>query len=72
MSKVYAVMESVGNFSHTLEEFDNEDQAIQFMTGRARKDAQNQFEDIRRIPEFEYEIELENALNYYAIEIWEV
>ena len=73
MSKfIYAVMESVGNFSHTVEEFDNEDQALQFMTNRARSDAQDQFTDIRNIHEDEYELELENALNYYCIEKWEV
>ena len=28
--KIYAVMEMCGNFSHTLEEFDNRDSAAEF------------------------------------------
>ena len=31
MKTVYAVMEAVGNFSHTLEEFDNRDSAAEFL-----------------------------------------
>ncbi len=72
MSKVFAVMESVGNFSHTVEEFDEHDQAIQFMMNRARNDAQDQFEDIHNIPELEYDIEFGNALSYYNVDEWEV
>ncbi len=73
MSKVFAVMESVGNFSHTLEEFDNEDSAAEFVMTRALDTAKEQFTcDFEDIPEIELEEELELAMSYYAIEKWEV
>ncbi len=74
MSKtIYAVMESVGNFAHTLEEFSNRDNAAEFMLDRATEDAQEEFTCHRsEVPEHEWEMALENALNYYSIEGWEV
>ena len=76
MSKtIYVVMESVGNFAHTLEEFDNRDSAAEFMLDKATDDAREEFIEGTHpddIPEHEWEIALENALNYYSIEGWEV
>ena len=72
---IYAVMESVGNFAHTLEEFDNRDSAAEFMLDRATEDAREEFiEGIHPddIPDHEWERALENALSYYSIEGWEV
>ena len=42
-STIYAVMELSGNFAHTLEEFDNRDNASEFMLDRATEDAQKEF-----------------------------
>ncbi len=70
---IYAVMESVGNFSHTLEEFDNRDEASEFMLDRATEDAQEEFTCHKiEVPLHEWEMALENALSYYSIEGWEV
>jgi len=74
---IYAVIESVGNFSHTLEalvasdqRFDNEDEASEFIMTRATESARAEFHfaNVEDIPEVEYEEELELALSYYAIE----
>ena len=72
--KIYAVMEMVGNFSHTLEEFDNRDEASEFVVNRAMDDAKECFEDGTHFEEVqeEFEEELENALSYYSIDKWEV
>ena len=69
---IYAVMEQVGNFSHTLEEFDTEDEASEFIMTRATESARAEFNfaNVEDIPEVEYEEELELALSYYDIEIW--
>jgi hypothetical protein len=74
MSKfIYVVTERYGNFSHTLEEFDNPDEAAEFMLDRATEDAQEVFTVHKsEVPDFEWEEALENALDYYAIEKWEV
>ena len=75
MSKMYAVMESVGNWSHTLEEFDNEDNASEFMLDRATEDALESYIEGTRKDEIcsvEWEESLELALSYYAIEVWGV
>ncbi len=75
MSKIYAVMESVGNWSHTLEEFDNMDNASEFMLDKATKDALESYIEGTRKDEIcpvEWEESLENALSYYCIEGWEV
>ena len=74
MSKfIYAVTERCGNFSHTLEEFDSPDEAAEFMLDRATEDAQEVFTCHKsEVPDFEWEEALENALDYYAIEKWEV
>ena len=70
---VYAVMERCGNWSHTLEEFDNRDEASEFLLDRATEDAQEVFTVHKlEVPDFEWEEALENALNYYSIERWEV
>jgi hypothetical protein len=70
---IYAVMERCGNFSHTLEEFDSQDQAAEFMLDRATEDAQESFTCHKsEVPDFEWEEALENALDYYNIEKWEV
>lgn len=69
----YAVIESVGNFSHTLEEFNNRDEASEFMLDRATEDAQKEFTCHKsEVPEYEWEEALENALSYYSIDEWEV
>ncbi len=72
MSKnIYSVMQAVGNWSHTLEEFDNMDEASEFMLDRATENAQEEFICHRsEVPEHEWEIALENALSYYSIEGW--
>ena len=71
MSKIYAVMESVGNWSHTLEEFDDMDLASEFMLDRATEDAQEEFTVHKsEVPEHEWEMALENALYHYSIEGW--
>ncbi len=73
MKRVYAVMESVGNFSHTVAEFSNEDEASKFVMTHALDTAKENFTcNVEEIPEWELEEELENALSYYAIEKWEV
>ena len=74
MSKtIYAVMESVGNFAHTLEEFDSRDSATEFMLDKGTEDAQEEFTCHKsEVPEHEWETALENALSYYSIEGWEV
>jgi len=74
MSKIiYAVMELHGNFSHTLEEFDNRDNAAEFMLDKATEDAREVFTCHKsEVPEFEWEEALENALSYYSIDRWEV
>ncbi len=74
MRKVYAVMEAVGNFSHTLEEFDNRDEASEFVMNRAMEDAKSQFKEGLAPSEIgeEFEEELELALSYYSIDEWKV
>ncbi len=73
MSKIFAVMEMCGNFSHTLCEFESEDSAAEFVMTRALDTAKEQFKcDFEDIPEVELEEELELALSYYNIEKWEV
>ncbi len=70
---IYAVMELSGNFAHTLEEFDNRDDASEFMLDRATEDAQEEFTCHKsEVPEHEWEEALENALSYYSIDQWEV
>ncbi len=73
MSAVYAVMELVGNFSHTLEEFNSRDEAAEFMLDRATEDARDVFTVHKsEVCSADWEDALENALSYYAIEKWEV
>ena len=73
MNKVYAVMESVGNFSHTAAEFDSMDEASEFIMTNALETAKEQFIcNVEDIPEIELEEELELAMSYYAIDEWEV
>ena len=74
MSKIiYAVMELSGNFSHTLEEFDNRDEASEFMLDRATEDACAEFTVHKsEVPEYEWETALENALSNYSIDEWQV
>ena len=74
MSKsIYTVMELSGNFAHTLVEFNNGDEAAEFMLDRATKDAQEVFTVHKsEVPNFEWEEALENALSYYSIEKLEV
>lgn len=68
---IYAVMESVGNFAHTLAEFDTRDEASEFIMTRALQEAKEEFTClVEEIPELELEIELENKLSYYSIEEW--
>ena len=71
---IYAVMESVGNFSHTLEEFEDIDSASEYVLDRATETALEAFKYEHRadIPEYEFEEELELALSYYSIDKWEV
>ncbi|KYJ87531.1 hypothetical protein [Sulfurovum riftiae] len=72
-STVYAVMELSGNFAHTLEEFDNIDEAAEFMLDKATEDAQEAFTVHKtEVPAYEWEEALENALSYYNIEEWKV
>jgi len=63
---IYAVMESVGNFAHTVEEFENEDAAAEFVMDRAIETAREAFtfDHVDDIPEVEFEEELELALSY--------
>ncbi len=70
---IYAVMESVGNFSHTLEEFDNMDEASEFVMDRAMTTAKEQFKEGVHLEDVqeEFEMELELAISYYSIEEWE-
>lgn len=72
MSKtIYAVMELSGNFAHTLEEFNNRDEAAEFVMTKALDTAKEQFTcNAEDIPEDELEKELENQLSYYNIEEW--
>ena len=71
--KVYAVMEMCGNFSHTVEEFDNRDEAAEFVMTEALATAKEQFTcHVEDIPEVELEEELELAMSYYSIDEWEV
>jgi len=71
--KVYAVMEMSGNFSHTLQEFDNRDEAAEFVMDRALATAKEAFTCFaEEIPEVELEEELKLALSYYSIDAWEV
>ena len=73
MRKVFAVMESVGNFSHTLEELNAGAKGEDYGMTRALDTAKEQFTcDVEDIPEIELEEELELAMSYYAIEKWEV
>ena len=74
MSKsIYTVMELSGNFAHTLAEFENGDEAAEFMLDRATEDAQEVFTVHKsEVPDFEWEEALENALSYYSIEKLEV
>ncbi len=73
MNKVYAVMESMGNFSHTVAEFDSMDEASEFIMTNALDTAKEQFTcNVEDIPETELEEELELAMSYYAIDEWEV
>ena len=76
MSKfIYEVMERCGNFSHMLEKFDSPDEAAEFMLDRATEDALESYIEGTRKDEIcpvEWEESLENALDYYAIEKWEV
>jgi hypothetical protein len=66
-------MESVGNFSHTLEEFTSMDEASEFMLDKATEDAQEEFIVHKlEVPLHEWEMALENALSSYSIEGWEV
>ena len=69
---IYAVMEAVGNFSHTIAEFDTRDEAAEFIRDRAMTAAKAEFEDgtMFEYVQTELEIELENALSYYSIEEW--
>jgi len=73
-NKIYAVMQAVGNFSHTLEEFECEDYASEFVMNRAIEDVREAFTDdedyINQTEDFEEELEL--ALSYYSIDEWEV
>ncbi len=72
-STVYAVMELSGNFAHTLEEFDNIDEASEFMLDQATEDARKLFSVHKsEVSEIEWEEALENALSYYNIEEWAV
>ncbi len=69
---IYAVMERCGNFAHTLEEFNNIDEASNFMLDMATEDASETFTvHGSEVPDFEWEEALENALSYYTIERWE-
>ena len=72
--KVYTVMEAVGNWSHTLEEFDTRDEASEFVMDLALNTARDQFIEGTYFDEVqeELEIELELALSYYSIEEWDV
>ncbi|WP_373033819.1 hypothetical protein [Sulfurovum sp.] len=73
MNKVYAVMESVGNFSHTIAVFDSIDEGSEFIMTNALETAKEQFTcNVEDIPEIELEEELELAMSYYAIDEWEV
>jgi hypothetical protein len=74
MSKfIYVVIERSGNFGHTLEEFYSPDEAAEFMLDRATEDAQEVFTVHKsEVPDFEWEEALENALDYYSVERWEV
>ena len=74
MSKtIYAVMELSGNFSHTLEEFDNRDEAAEFMLDEATEDAREEFTVHKsEVADHEWETALENALSYYSIDEWQV
>ena len=69
---IYAVMEQVGNFAHTVEEFDCLDTASEFVLDRATETALESFNYEHRadIPELEFEEELELALSYYSIDRW--
>ena len=72
---MYAVMEMCGNWSHTLEEFDNMDEASEFILDRATEDALESYVvGVRKdeICPVEWEESLELALSYYCIERWEV
>ncbi len=70
---IYAVVESVGNFAHTLVEFDNRDSAAEYIMTEALSTAKEQFTcNVEDIPEVELEIELELAMSYYDIDEWEV
>lgn len=70
---IYSVTERVGNFSHTLEEFETRDEAVEFMLDRVNEDTQEEFICHRtEVPEHEWDEVWENALSYYSIEKWEV
>ena len=73
MSKtLYAVMELCGNFAHTLTEFEDRNEAAEFMLDRATEDARETFTVHKsEVPDYEWEEALENALSYYSIEKWE-
>lgn len=69
---LYIVNELVGNFSHTVAEFNNIDEASEFVMDKARINALEAFEvgftPENSMEELEYEEALENALSYYTIE----
>ncbi len=72
MKTIYAVMELSGNFAHTLEEFEDDNVAAEFMLDRATEDAAEQFTCHKsEVPEVEWEMALENALSYYSIDKWD-
>ncbi len=69
---IYAVMESVGNFAHTIKEFNNEDEARELIMNRAIETTKEAFtgnyEDYADNIDFADELELQ--LSYYSVDRW--
>jgi len=63
----YIVEELVGNFGHSLETFEERDEAEHFMIECAGNDVTNEYGEDILLNNEEYMRALENALSYYAI-----
>ena len=66
----YKIYKMIGNFSTEVAEFDNEIEAVDYITEYAVKDLEDDIgDDLQYMTEKDFRIEYQNAISYYSIDM---
>ena len=67
---IYKVYQMMGNFSSLMGEFEEEYEAVDYVTENAMKDVEEEYsDDLSYMTEEDFQMAYENAVSYYGIDM---